>query len=73
VKRAPRLPPDQRIAGYVTRVGRFSKVDPRKGTQLPAVHVLAARLGWAVVVGVSFRRAVGAARAARADLEASGT
>lgn len=70
--RAPRLRPDQRIARYFTRVGRFRRIDPTRGTPLAAVYVLAARLGWAVVVGLSFRRAMAAARVAAPEREAVG-
>ena len=66
-QRAPRLRPDQYLADSITRVGRFRRVDPRKGRDLPK---LAHALGVAAWVGLlveSFRRARAASRA-----EASG-
>ena len=55
--RAPRLGPDQRIAGHVTRVGRFRRIDPSKGRQGPSRWALLGRLGWALLVAGSLRRA----------------
>ncbi|QBI18327.1 hypothetical protein ER308_01235 [Egibacter rhizosphaerae] len=34
-RRAPRLAPDERLAGYITRRGRFARKDPSKGRKLP--------------------------------------
>ncbi|MGH8887055.1 MAG: hypothetical protein ACRDYX_18165 [Egibacteraceae bacterium] len=64
--RAPRLRPDERIAPYVTRLGRFRRVDPRRTRSLPSLAQVMGVLGWAVLLGESFRRAVFAARAQRA-------
>ncbi|HWH31501.1 MAG TPA: hypothetical protein VNU01_02390 [Egibacteraceae bacterium] len=55
--RAPRLGPDQRIAAHVTRVGRFRRIDPSKGRRGPSRWALLGRLGWAVLVAESLRRA----------------
>ena len=55
--RAPRLRPDQRIAAHVTRAGRFRKIDPAKAKRPPRFWALAGRLGWAVLVEESLRRA----------------
>lgn len=55
--RAPRLRPDQRIAGHVTRVGRFRRLDPAKGRRPPTFWALLGRLGWAVLLVESLRRA----------------
>ncbi len=57
VERAPRLRPDQLLADSMTRVGRFSRIDPRKGRKLPKIaHVLGV-IGWGVLAAESFRRA----------------
>lgn len=41
----------------MTRVGRFSRIDPRKGRKLPKIaHVLGV-IGWGVLAAESFRRA----------------
>jgi len=63
--RAPRLRPDERIAPYITRIGRFRRVDPRQARSLPSLSQILGALGWAVLVGESFRRAMSAARAER--------
>lgn len=55
--RAPRLTPDQRIAGHVTRAGRFRRIDPGKGRRPPSFWALLGRLGWALLVVESLRRA----------------
>lgn len=34
-RRAPRLAPDERLAGYLTRRGRFTRLDPSRGRELP--------------------------------------
>jgi hypothetical protein len=62
-QRAPRLRPDQRIADSMTRVGRFAKIDPLEGRDLPTlVHVIAT-FAWLGLVIESFRRARAAVRA----------
>jgi hypothetical protein len=63
--RAPRLRPDERIAPYVTRLGRFRRVDPRRSRSLPSLAQVLGVLGWAVLLGESFRRAASTARAQR--------
>lgn len=55
--RAPRLRPDQLLADSITRVGRFARIDPRKGRDLPERLRVLGVLGWAALVGESFRRA----------------
>jgi hypothetical protein len=57
VERAPRLRPDQRLADSMTRVGRFAKVDPLKGRDLPRLIHVAGVVGWALLTAESFRRA----------------
>lgn len=64
LRRAPRLTTDERLASRITRVGRFAKVDPRRGRPLPGFTQLLAFLCWVVFVEESFRRAV---RARSAD------
>lgn len=61
-RRAPRLGPDARIAPYITRHGRFRKIDPSRGRPLPSVAKLLGAVGWAVLLGESLRRAWKAAR-----------
>jgi hypothetical protein len=56
-RRAPRLAPDQRIAGHMTRVGRFRRIDPGTPQRPPTLSALLGRLGWAVLVEESLRRA----------------
>jgi hypothetical protein len=62
VPRAPRLSPDERIAPYITRVGRFRRIDPGTGRPLPSVAAMLARIGWAALVAESLRRARRASR-----------
>jgi hypothetical protein len=57
VQRAPRLRPDQLLADSITRVGRFAKIDPRKGRDLPSLLRVAGVLAWAGLMIESFRRA----------------
>ena len=66
-RRAPRLAADERLAGRITRVGRFAKVDPRRGRALPGFAQLLAFTGWMVFMEESFRRAVRARRTAGTD------
>ena len=56
-QRAPRLRPDQYLADSITRVGRFAKLDPRKGRNLPSLLQVLGVLSWAALVVESFRRA----------------
>ncbi len=56
-RRAPRLGPRERIAPYVTRVGRFRRVDPLRARPFPAPARVVAVLGWVLLVGESLRRA----------------
>lgn len=55
--RAPRLAPDQRIAAHITRVGRFRAVNPARPKRPPTLAALFGRLGWALLVEESLRRA----------------
>lgn len=64
VRRAPRLGGDERLAGRITRVGRFAKLDPGRGRPLPGPAKVLGALAWAVLVEESFRRAVSARRTA---------
>ena len=57
-RRAPRLGPDERIAAHITRTGRFRAVDPTKGRPLPGIVRVLGALGWVVLLGESFRRAL---------------
>jgi len=57
-RRAPRLGPDERIAAHMTRVGRFRRIDPTRGRPLPRLVRVLAVLGWAALLGESFRRAL---------------
>jgi hypothetical protein len=57
VDRAPRLRPDQHLADSITRVGRFAKIDPLEGRDLPSLIRVAGVLGWAALMAESFRRA----------------
>ncbi|MBA2530037.1 MAG: hypothetical protein H0V19_08795 [Euzebyales bacterium] len=63
-RRAPRLGPDELIAGYFTRLGRFRKVDPTTPAKLPSVSKVLGVIGWAVLLEESVRRAVKASREA---------
>jgi hypothetical protein len=57
LQRAPRLRPDQYIAGSITRVGRFVDIDPLKGRSLPTLMQVTAVAAWAALTIESFRRA----------------
>lgn len=57
VQRAPRLRPDQYLADSITRVGRFAKVDPRKGRKLPSLVKVIGVLSWLGLTVEAFRRA----------------
>jgi hypothetical protein len=57
VERAPRLRPDQHLADSITRVGRFARIDPLTGRDLPRLIHVAGVVGWAVLTAESFRRA----------------
>lgn len=57
VKRAPRLAPDEHIAPYLTRRGRFVGLDPLEGRRLPSVLKVLAAAGWAAMTGYAFWRA----------------
>lgn len=63
IRRAPRLAPDERIAPYVTRLGRFRALDPSVGRPLPALPRILAATAWAVLLGETLRRAVARDRA----------
>ena len=55
--RAPRLAPDEYIAPYITRIGRFRKINPLKARKLPSVVQILGVVGWAALLEESFRRA----------------
>ncbi len=61
-RRAPRLGPDDRIAPYITRRGRFRKIDPTKAHKLPGCAAVLGVVAWAVLLGEVLRRAVKASR-----------
>ena len=63
-RRAPRLGPDDRIAPYITRRGRFRKVDPTKARKLPGCAAVLGVVAWAALLGEALRRAVKASRGA---------
>ncbi len=63
-RRAPRLGPDDRIAPYITRRGRFRKLDPTKAHELPGCAAVLGVVAWAVLLGEVLRRAVKASRGA---------
>ena len=46
-RRAPRLRPDERIAPFITRRGRFAARDPAEVRPLPGVWKLAGVVAWA--------------------------
>ena len=56
-RRAPRLGPHERLAPYVTRVGRFRRVDPLRAPPLPKPSRVIAVMGWALLLVESMRRA----------------
>ncbi|MGH8904987.1 MAG: hypothetical protein ACRD0K_00320 [Egibacteraceae bacterium] len=60
--RAPRLRADERIAPYITRLGRFRRIDPAKSRPLPKFSQVLGALAWAALLGGSFRRALRAER-----------
>jgi hypothetical protein len=62
-RRAPRLDARTYLAPYITRRGRFRRVDPARGRPLPGLARIVGALGWAVLLGESLRRARKAARA----------
>ena len=66
-QRAPRLRPDQHLADSITRVGRFAKIDPRRGRDLPSLLKIIGVLSWLGLVVESFRRARAAAGPAQAE------
>lgn len=44
---APRLSPDERIAGLISRVGRFARIDPATPGTLPSWPQVAGVAAWA--------------------------
>ena len=66
-RRAPRLGPDELIAGHFTRLGRFRSIDPTKPRKLPSFSRVLGALGWAVLLEESVRRARKAEKAAATD------
>jgi hypothetical protein len=67
MQRAPRLRPDQRLADSITRLGRFARIDPRKGRKLPRLAHVAGAIAWLGLVVESFRRARAASRPEETD------
>jgi len=61
-RRAPRLSPDDRIAPYITRRGRFRKLDPTKARKLPGCAAVLGVVAWATLLGEVLRRAAKASR-----------
>lgn len=55
---APRLGPGEYIAPYLTRRGRFTRVDPLRPRALPRWPRWVATLGWAALLGGSIYRAL---------------
>jgi hypothetical protein len=55
--RAPRLRPDERIAPYLTRRGRFRRIDPTITRPLPKLSKVLGVVGWAALLGETLRRA----------------
>jgi hypothetical protein len=56
-RRAPRLGPDEFIAGHITRLGRFRKRDPRVARKLPGCSRTLGVVAWAVFLAEVLRRA----------------
>ena len=56
-RRAPKLGPDEFIAGHITRVGRFRKINPLKPKPLPSFSRILGVIGWAVFLEETLRRA----------------
>jgi hypothetical protein len=56
-RRAPRLRSDERLAGQITRLGRFRRIDPSRGRPLPPLRSILAVAAWAALLLQSFRRA----------------
>jgi hypothetical protein len=50
-RRAPRLAPDETIAGLMTRTGGFARIDPSKPGTWPSWPQVAGVLAWAVFTG----------------------
>ena len=61
-RRAPRLRHDERLAPYLTRVGRFRRIDPTATGGIAWVRLLGV-LWWAALLEESFRRGRKAAAA----------
>lgn len=51
-RRAPRLRPDERIAPYLTRRGRFAALDPGTARPLPRPWAVIGSAAWAAWLGV---------------------
>ncbi|MPZ74056.1 MAG: hypothetical protein GEU74_12640 [Nitriliruptorales bacterium] len=56
-RRAPRLGPDESIAGHITRLGRFRKRDPRRARDLPGCARVIGAVAWAAFMVEMLRRA----------------
>ncbi len=65
-RRAPRLRPDERIAPFITRRGRFVSRDPAEGRPLPGVGKLVGVVAWVAWMAYPAVRAW-RERAGRAD------
>jgi hypothetical protein len=63
-RRAPRLSHAERIAPYLTRLGRFRRIDPSRPRPLPRFARVLGTVGWAVLLEESLRRARLRSRAA---------
>jgi hypothetical protein len=57
-RRAPRLPPSERLAPYITRRGRFRAIDPAVGRPLPPLSHVLGTMAWAGLLFVAFRRSM---------------
>jgi hypothetical protein len=55
--RAPRLEPGEHIAPFITRRGRFRRVDPEQSRPLPSAARIVGAIAWALVLAESLRRA----------------
>jgi hypothetical protein len=63
-RRAPRLGPDQLIAGHITRTGRFRRIDPSTPRALPRLSQWLGTVAWLVFMEEMLRRGRRASRAA---------
>jgi hypothetical protein len=61
-RRAPRLGPQDHIAPYLTRRGRFATIDPLEPRRLPIWPKWLGVLGWAGLLGGALYKAWSATR-----------